>query len=471
MDKALPDSRISEIEQALEHFASGKVQFINLRTRSAATLQFAQVDMQVPGHWTVEQAHQLADDAELAMQQEGSAIVPPALLDEVTALVERPNVLTCQFEKAFLDVPQECLILTMKANQKYFPLLDAAGKLTNKFLVVSNISPEDTSFVTGGNERVVRPRLADAKFFFDQDRKKTLASRVEDRFGNWVNYTWSGDKLQTISSSDGRQISLTYSGNRIASVTSVLGTWTYAYTNNQLTSVTQPDGSQWRYNKVGKLRLISAPSLVLEGWDAECEVPEEPSSDPITYTVTHPSGAVGEFKLGVLRQTRHYVPRYCVRETTTYRYLVIPNVTDSYGLFQKKITGPGLPAMTWTYNYMGGNELAFADICVNGGWLCDQRRTVTITGPNGTFSREEYGIGYGINEGQLLKREVGSGPTAILETTTHVYADQADADRKRRSQYRAATPPQHQPERPYQFSSHAFAHGHRHQSVLKKWYA
>ena len=102
-----------------------------------------------------------------------------ALLDEVTALVERPNVLICQFEEQFLDVPQECLILTMKANQKYFPLLDAAGKLTNKFLVVSNISPEDTSFVTGGNERVVRPRLADAKFFFDQDRKKTLASRVE----------------------------------------------------------------------------------------------------------------------------------------------------------------------------------------------------------------------------------------------------------------------------------------------------
>ncbi len=102
-----------------------------------------------------------------------------ALLDEVTALVERPNVLVCAFEEQFLDVPQECLILTMKANQKYFPLLDAAGKLTNKFLVVSNIHPEDASFVIGGNERVVRPRLADAKFFFDQDRKKTLASRVD----------------------------------------------------------------------------------------------------------------------------------------------------------------------------------------------------------------------------------------------------------------------------------------------------
>ena len=100
-----------------------------------------------------------------------------ALLDEVTALVERPNVLTCQFEQEFLDVPQECLILTMKANQKYFPLLKD-GKLTHKFIVVSNIRPDDASAVIGGNERVVRPRLADAKFFFDQDRKKSLADRI-----------------------------------------------------------------------------------------------------------------------------------------------------------------------------------------------------------------------------------------------------------------------------------------------------
>jgi len=104
--------------------------------------------------------------------------IDDALLEEVTALVERPNVLLCEFDSQFLEVPQECLVLTMRANQKYFPLLDTSGKLTNKFLVVSNISPEDVSAVVQGNERVVRPRLADAKFFFDQDRKKRLASRV-----------------------------------------------------------------------------------------------------------------------------------------------------------------------------------------------------------------------------------------------------------------------------------------------------
>ncbi len=113
-----------------------------------------------------------------AQKQNLKPIEDDALLDEVTALVERPNVLLGQFETEFLEVPQECLILTMKANQKYFPLLDANEKLTNKFLIVSNISPADPFKVVDGNERVVRPRLADAKFFFDQDRKKSLASRI-----------------------------------------------------------------------------------------------------------------------------------------------------------------------------------------------------------------------------------------------------------------------------------------------------
>jgi glycyl-tRNA synthetase beta chain len=121
----------------------------------------------------------IARQLQAAASAEGlTPIHDAALLDEVTALVERPNMLLCRFEEAFLDVPPECLILTMKANQKYFPLLDAAGRLTNRFLVVSNITPADPGRVIEGNERVVRPRLADAKFFFDQDRKKPLASRV-----------------------------------------------------------------------------------------------------------------------------------------------------------------------------------------------------------------------------------------------------------------------------------------------------
>jgi len=120
-----------------------------------------------------------------------------ALLDEVTALVERPNVLIGTFEAEYLAVPQECLILTMKANQKYFPLLDANGKLTNRFLIVSNIRPADASLVIGGNERVVRPRLADAKFFYDKDRRQTLESRVE-KLANVVYHNKLGTQLQRV---------------------------------------------------------------------------------------------------------------------------------------------------------------------------------------------------------------------------------------------------------------------------------
>ena len=120
----------------------------------------------------VEALHLSDDEAEAALLQN-------ALVQEVTGLVERPTVMVCSFDAEFLQVPQECLILTMKANQKYFPLFDDAGELSNQFLIVSNINPPDASAVIGGNERVVRPRLADAKFFYDQDRKRSLESRVE----------------------------------------------------------------------------------------------------------------------------------------------------------------------------------------------------------------------------------------------------------------------------------------------------
>src|SRR5690606_39006893 len=101
------------------------------------------------------------------------------LLDEVTALVEWPQVYPGQFEAEFLSVPQECLILTMRTNQKYFPLFGADGKLLNRFLIVSNMVVADPGQIIEGNQRVVRPRLADARFFYEQDRRRSLADRVD----------------------------------------------------------------------------------------------------------------------------------------------------------------------------------------------------------------------------------------------------------------------------------------------------
>jgi glycyl-tRNA synthetase beta chain len=119
------------------------------------------------------------------------------LLDEVTALVEHPSVYVGEFDKAFLEVPQECLILTMRQNQKYFPLFDAAGRLLPKFLIVSNMQIADPRHIIGGNQRVVRPRLEDARFFYNQDRKVRLEARVP-QLEKVVYHNKLGNQLQRV---------------------------------------------------------------------------------------------------------------------------------------------------------------------------------------------------------------------------------------------------------------------------------
>ena len=121
--------------------------------------------------------------------------MPDSLLDEVTALVEWPAIYECHFDQEFLEVPQECLILTMQTNQKYFALTDQQGKLRNRFLIVSNIETIKPDAIISGNERVVRPRLADARYFFQQDQKRSLASRVAD-LGKVVYHNQLGSQLE-----------------------------------------------------------------------------------------------------------------------------------------------------------------------------------------------------------------------------------------------------------------------------------
>ena len=139
--------------------------------------------------------------SELAMQQEGTAIVPPALLDEVTALVEWPVPLVCSFEERFLEVPQEALITTMQDNQKYFCLLDSEGKLLPRFITVANVESRDPKQIVQGNEKVVRPRLTDAEFFFKQDKKQPLET-FNERLKNVVFQAQLGtvyDKAERVS--------------------------------------------------------------------------------------------------------------------------------------------------------------------------------------------------------------------------------------------------------------------------------
>ena len=138
---------------------------------------------------------------ELAKAENGTAIVPPALLDEVTALVEWPVPLVCSFEERFLEVPQEALIATMQDNQKYFCLVDGNGKLLPRFITVANIESKDPAQIVAGNEKVVRPRLTDAEFFFKQDKRQPLEKRNQ-RLANVVFQAQLGsvyDKAERVS--------------------------------------------------------------------------------------------------------------------------------------------------------------------------------------------------------------------------------------------------------------------------------
>jgi glycyl-tRNA synthetase beta chain len=141
----------------------------------------------------------IAAAVQATAQRQGGAIVEdPALLDEVTALVEFPAVYAGSFDPAFLAVPPECLVLSMKQHQKYFPLHEAVtGKLLARFLIVSNLVTDDPRHIVAGNERVLRARLADAKFFYDQDRKTPLAARVE-RLGAVVYHNKLGTQLERV---------------------------------------------------------------------------------------------------------------------------------------------------------------------------------------------------------------------------------------------------------------------------------
>lgn len=251
--------------------------------------------------------------------------------------------------------------------------------------------------------------------YVPRGRFALYATRVEDRFGNWVSYTYTNAatapvKLTRIESSDGRLITLTHNGNFVASASVTEGpsgqvrTWSYGYAGNQLTTVTLPDARQWSIalNNFKRLKL-----------DYE-EVAREPYRNcgnpgslwPATYTgtITHPSGAVGTFVLDQRRIRRSGLPA----DNCAYGNLSDPNddadiypaAWDSYALTSKSVSGPGLPQATWSYQYQSGSS-----------------DTTEVQGP-GSFERHTFGNGFRTNEGLPLSIEVGSSSAAITRSTT-----------------------------------------------------
>lgn len=247
-----------------------------------------------------------------------------------------------------------------------------------------------------------------------------LVSRIEDRHGNWVNFTYSGDLLDSIVANDGRYIQVTgVSGGNITSVSSSVGNFTYAYSGG--TTVTRPDGSTWVLSDTG-LPWVDAPDfLPVYMQTPRCPLPDLSAGD-YQMSIKAPNGAVASYVFKVKRHFRHNIPKECMMYIgqdglfQSYQFLKTPNFSDSLTLMSKSISGPGLPAMQWTYEYgIGASPMAFEDVCSTTG--CGDSMITKIHGPNGQLETYKFGAKYQINENQLLEvakgKESGTAPNVV----------------------------------------------------------
>ncbi|UHQ22626.1 hypothetical protein LVB77_18565 [Lysobacter sp. 5GHs7-4] len=283
-----------------------------------------------------------------------------------------------------------------------------------------------------------------------RDEIRLYPTRIEDRFGNWVAYQWNGAQLQTITSSDGRQLSFTWENvsgyDRVAKVTTNTGReWRYGYSAySQLTSVTLPDSSRWAIDfsvMWGNPFYSNDPEPTIPGGQVrlqdkalDCSWMRALTSETRTATITHPSGARGEFVFQTIRHGRQNVPLDCMSppdmsprpvpdyEPTRDAYTaMVPARFDVLALRRKSVTGPGLPGYTWTYDYttpVGSWE----GTCGN----CATTKTTTVNGPGGERTVNTYGVVFDQNEGQLLQVEAYAGST-LLRRTTSTYLSNAAA--------------------------------------------
>ena len=243
-----------------------------------------------------------------------------------------------------------------------------------------------------------------------------LVSRVEDRFGNWVDYSYSGDRLTGIAASDGRQISLVWSGSRITSASSSVGSWSYSYSGDRLSQVTQPDAGKWSYVTVGALQIYPPGWSPLFEDPTGCPDSMEVPTGSYALNITAPSGASAQFNFGVRQHFRSNIPAHaCFVHSPQYWFMKVPRFHWSLSLVSKVVTGPGLPSMTWNFTY-GGSLLMPGNTKQN-----------TVSGPGNTFSRYTFGTGYNLNEGQLLAVETGSSASNILQTQASAYVTTAQA--------------------------------------------
>ncbi|MEL1264111.1 RHS repeat protein [Pseudoxanthomonas putridarboris] len=264
-----------------------------------------------------------------------------------------------------------------------------------------------------------------------------MASRVEDRHGNWVAYQYTGDRLTGISSSDGRAITLTYSGNRIVKATAHGREWNYAYTSDLsalgmrrvplLSQVTLPDSSKWGYQYGLANSGQGGLNPFYERWDGASHLCEPPPfhANSFSLEVTHPAGAKGVFDFQYTRQYRSGTPaNACNRRGDGNYVLGIPDHFDLYALIRKTITGPGLPSLQWQYGYSSvGGRTTQPVPCMG----CPGEKPVVVTQPDGSRHEHVFGNRYRDNSGRLLRTNIKSASGVLLRSEINTYVTDAEA--------------------------------------------
>ena len=250
------------------------------------------------------------------------------------------------------------------------------------------------------------------------------ATKVEDRFGNYVDYNYSGNQLTSITSSDGRSISITYANGKISQAVANNRTWTYSYRPRTmyvfeiLKTVGRPDGSSWNFGWVGMPEPAYGSYIPSEEERPDC--PEIPGEGGVTLlTMQHPSGAVGEFSLASTRHRRDGVPGTCIVRGPGYQAWTIQNYFDNYALVAKKITGSSVAPLNWAYDYETGslNVSQVMGDCIG----CNTTKDVIVVDPDGTTNTYRYGVTYGANEGQLLRVETKDSSGTVRRIATKTY--------------------------------------------------
>jgi len=258
-----------------------------------------------------------------------------------------------------------------------------------------------------------------------------MATRVEDRFGNYVDYHYTGDHLDWIASSDGRRIDLTWTGNSVTKVTADGKDWIYTY--GSAMTVEAPDHSKWTYQPSGSLMVTPAPALDDNG---ACSESLPASATGFAMDITHPSGAKGLFNFGYIRHGRSGTPASACtvdyigppdQGSTVYRSLKLPDYSYTYSLVTKTVTGPGISPLQWSYDWEdptnGRAELGSNLYCQT----CDQDMVTFVTEPNGTKKEYVYGALWNYNEGRLLEVRTKDTSNNVVKSEVYDYVSEAEA--------------------------------------------